>query len=107
MIFGKKIRNLVLWAMLAAIAITYTGKALHTHSADYYDSLRNTRSAASNGMSDDCPICHFNLLLFFISQSQALLSAIVLLTVITAVDVILRTVEPRVIKSLRAPPVLL
>lgn len=93
--------------MLAVIAIAYTGKALHSHSDSYYDSLRNTRSAASNGMSDDCPICHFNLLLFFISQSQALLSAVVLLTVITAVDVILRTVEPRVINSLRAPPVLL
>lgn len=93
--------------MLAVIAIAYTGKALHSHSDSYYDSLRNTRSAASNGMSDDCPICHFNLLLFFISHSQALLSAVVLLTVITAVDVILRTVEPRVINSLRAPPVLL
>lgn len=93
--------------MLAVIAIAYTGKALHTHSDSYYDSLRNTRSAASNGMSDDCPICHFNLLLFFVAQSQALLSAVVLLTVITAVDVILRTVEPRVINSLRAPPVLL
>lgn len=93
--------------MLAVIAIAYTGKALHSHSDSYYDSLRNTRSAASNGMSDDCPICHFNLLLFFISQSQALLSAVVLLTVITAVDIILRTVEPRVINSLRAPPVLL
>lgn len=93
--------------MLAVIAIAYTGKALHSHSDSYYDSLRNTRSAASNGMSDDCPICHFNLLLFFISQSQALLSAAVLLTVITAVDIILRTVEPRVINSLRAPPVLL
>ena len=93
--------------MLAAIAVAYTGKALHTHSDSYYNSLRNTRSAASNGMSDDCPICHFNLLLFFISQSQALLSAVVLLTVIAAVDVILRTVELRVTKSLRAPPVLL
>lgn len=93
--------------MLAVIAIAYTGKALHTHSDSYYDSLRNTRSAASNGMSDDCPICHFNLLLFFISHSQALLSAVVLLTVITAVDVILRTVEPRDSLALRAPPVLL
>lgn len=103
----KYIQNFVLGVMLAVIAIAYTGKALHSHSDSYYDSLRNTRSAASNGMSDDCPICHFNLLLFFISQSQALLSAVVLLTVITAVDIILRTVEPRVINSLRAPPVLL
>ena len=103
----KYIQNIVLGVMLAAIAVAYTGKALHTHPDSYYDSLRNTRSAASNGMSDDCPICHFNLLLFIISQSQALLSAIVLLTVITAVDVIIRAVETRVIYSLRAPPVLL
>ncbi len=93
--------------MLAAIAIAYTGKALHTHTDSYYDSLRNTRSAASNGMSDDCPICHFNLLLFLVSQSQLLLTAVVLLTVVAAVDVILRTIEPGSIKSLRAPPVLL
>ena len=104
---SRQIRNLWLWVMLAAVVVAYTGKALHTHSEGYYDSLRTTRSAASNGMSDDCPICHFNLLLFIISQSQALLSAIVLLTVFSAVDVILRAVEPRVIYSLRAPPVLL
>ena len=55
---GVKIRNLWLWVMLTTVAVVYTGKALHTHSDSYYDSLRTTRSAASNGMSDDCPICH-------------------------------------------------
>lgn len=104
---NKYIQNLVLWLMLAVVSVAYTGKALHTHTDSYYDSLRNTRSAASNGMSDDCPICHFNLLLFFISQSQALLTAAVLLTVIAAVDVIYRTVERKYSLSLRAPPVLL
>ena len=104
---NRYIQNFLLWLMLATVAVAYTGKALHTHTDSYYDSLRNTRSAASNGMSDDYPICHFNLLLFFISQSQALLSAVVLLTVIAAADVICRTVEHSDSLSLRAPPVLL
>ena len=93
--------------MLATVAVAYTGKALHTHTDSYYDSLRNTRSAASNGMSDDCPICHFNLLLFFISQSQALQTFVVLLYVLAAVAVIYHTVEQRDSLALRAPPVLL
>lgn len=101
------IQNFLLWLMLATVAVAYTGKALHTHTDSYYDSLRNTRSAASNGMSDDCPICHFNLLLFFISQSQALQTFVVLLYVLVAVAVIYHTVEQRNALSLRAPPVLL
>ena len=91
--------------MLAAVTIAYTGKALHTHTDSYYNSLRNTRSAASNGMSDDCPICHFNLLLFIISQSHALQTFVVLLFVFAVAAVIYRTVEHRESPSLRAPPV--
>ncbi len=91
--------------MLAVVSVAYTGKALHTHSDSYYDSLRNTRSAASNGMSDDCPICHFNLLLFIISQSHALQTFVVLLFVFAATAVIYRTVERRESLALRAPPV--
>ena len=65
---SRKIQHLILWVMLAVVGVAYTGKALHTHSDSYYDSLRTTRSAASNGMSDDCPICHFNLLLFLFNH---------------------------------------
>ena len=103
----KYIQNIVLGVMLAAIAIAYTGKALHTHPDSYYDSLRNTRSAASNGMSDDCPICHFTLLFFLATHNLIIVSVVVLLSVISIADVICRTVEQRDSLALRAPPVLL
>lgn len=93
--------------MLAAVAVAYTGKALHTHTDSYYDSLRNTRSAASNGMSDDCPICHFTLLFFLATHNLIIVSVVVLLSVISVADVICRTVEQRDSLALRAPPVLL
>ena len=104
---GNKIKHLVLWVMLTTVAVAYTGKALHTHADDYYDALRSTRSAASNGMSDDCPICHFNLLFFITDSCQALFVGTVLLAVFFAVEPILR--DKTVVRhfSLRAPPVLL
>ena len=104
---GVKIRNLWLWVMLAAVVVAHTGKALHTHSEGYYDSLRTTRSAASNGMSDDCPICHFNLLLFLSNHCQSFAFYAVLLVVFFTAQPILRTKECVRHFSLRAPPVLL
>ena len=104
---NKYIQNLVLWLMLAVVSVAYTGKALHTHTDSYYDSLRNTRSAASNGMSDNCPICHFTLLFFLATHNLIIVSVVVLLSVISVADVICRTVEHRDSLSLRAPPVLL
>ena len=104
---GVKIRNLWLWVMLTTVAVAYTGKALHSHSDGYYDSLRTTRSAASNGMSDDCPICHFNLLLFLFNHCHTFAFYAVLLTVFFAAQLILRTKECVRHFSLRAPPVLL
>lgn len=97
----------MLWVMLAAVAITYTGKALHTHSDSYYDALRTTKSAAANGMSNDCPICHFNLLLFYYAEQNIFTSFITLLTVFATAKVVTHTVESRLFFSLRAPPVLL
>ena len=102
---GNKIRNLWLWVMLTTVAIAYTGKALHTHTESYYDSLRTTRSASSNGMSDDCPICHFNLLLYLLDSCQSVIFYTVLLTVFCAVQPILRTKSVVRFFSLRAPPV--
>ena len=93
--------------MLAAIAIAYTGKALHTHPDSYYDSLRNTRSAASNGMSDDCPICHFNLVLFVASSLVVTGFYALLMLVFFAVEPLLRSKEIVANSSLRAPPVVL
>lgn len=104
---GNKIRHIVLWAMLTIVAVAYTGKALHTHTEDYYNSFRATRSAASNGMSDDCPICHFNLLLFFLDHSSSFAFCTELLTVIEDFCTILRSNPVVNFFSLRAPPVLL
>ena len=104
---SNKIRHIVLWAMLTIVAVAYTGKALHTHTDDYYDSFRTTRSAASNGMSDDCPICHFNLLLFCIDNNSAFAFYTDLLTVIEDFCTILRSNPVVNFFSLRAPPVLL
>lgn len=104
---SSKIRSLLLWAMLTIIAVAYTGKILHTHSADYYDSLHTTKSAASNGMSDNCPICHFTLMLFFFNQSNAFTSFTVLISVIAVAKVIFRTAIAYNNSTLRAPPVLL
>lgn len=93
--------------MLAVVAVAYTGKALHTHTDSYYDSLRTTRSAASNGMSDDCPICHFNLLLFLSDNFVAFSFFTTLLTVIFTVQpIVCQRVAIRIL-SLRAPPVML
>lgn len=103
----KYIQNFVLGVMLAAIAVAYTGKALHTHSGSYYDALMDTRNEASNGMSDNCPICHFTLLFFLATHNLIIVSVVVLLSVISVTDVICRTVEQRDSLALRAPPVLL
>lgn len=105
--FGKKIQNVILWVMLAVVTIAYTGKVLHTHTDSYYYSLRSTRSAASNGMSDDCPICHFNLLLFLFAHHANFAFYTALLTIIVAFQPILRSKIVVRNTSLRAPPVLL
>ena len=102
---SNKIRHIVLWAMLTIVAVAYTGKALHTE--DYYNSFRTTRSAASNGMSDDCPICHFTLLLFCIDNNSTFAFYTDLLTVIEDFCTILRSNPVVNFFSLRAPPVLL
>ena len=104
---SNKIRHIVLWAMLTIVAVAYTGKALHTHTEDYYNSFRTTRSAASNGMSNDCPICHFTLLLFCIDNNSAFEFYTDLLTVIEDFCTILRSNPVVNFFSLRAPPVLL
>ena len=104
---SNKIRHIVLWVMLTIIAVAYTGKALHTHSDDYYDSFRATRSAATNGMNDDCPICHFNLVFFLFDDSHIYAFYTELLTVIDSVETILCSNPVITFFSLRAPPVLL
>lgn len=104
---SRQIRHLILWVMLAAVVVAYTGKALHTHSESYYNSLRTTKTAAANGMSDDCPICHFNLLLFIIEHTQAVFVCTVLLAVFVTIQPIVRTNEEIRFFSLRAPPVAL
>ena len=104
---SNKIRNIALWVMLTIVAVAYTGKALHTHSDDYYDSFRATRSAATNGMSDDCPICHFNLIFFLFDTSHIYAFYTELLTVIDSVETTLHSNPVVTFFSLRAPPVLL
>lgn len=104
---GRQIKHIVLWVMLATVAIAYTGKALHTHSDSYYDALRTTKSAASNGMSDDCPICHFNLVFFAISGQIVVGFYALLMLVFFAVEPLLRSKEIAHNLSLRAPPVVL
>ena len=104
---SNKIRNFVLWAMLTVVAVAYTGKALHTHSESYYDALRTTSNATSNGMSDECPICHFNLLLFIFDNLQPFTFFTVLLTVIVCVAPIMRSSITVRHLSLRAPPAML
>ena len=97
----------MLWVMLIVVGVAYTGKALHTHTDEYYNTLRATKTAAANGMSDDCPICHFNLLLFIVDNCQAIFVGIVLLTVFVTAQTILRKSEVIRHFSLRAPPVML
>lgn len=104
---SRKIEQLVLWVMLIVVGVAYTGKALHTHTDEYYNTLRATKAAAANGMSDDCPICHFNLLLFIVDNCQAIFAGIVLLTVFVTAQTILRKSEVIRHFSLRAPPVML
>lgn len=104
---SRQIRHLILWVMLAVVGVAYTGKALHTHSESYYNSLRTTKTAAANGMSDDCPICHFNLLLFIIEHTQAVFVCTILLAVFVTIQPIVRTNEEIRFFSLRAPPVAL
>ena len=104
---ARHIKHVVLWAMLTTIAIAYTGKALHTHADSYYDALRTTKSAASNGMSDDCPICHFNLLLFTMSSQVAVGFYALLMLIFFAVEPLLRSKDIAHNLSLRAPPVVL
>ena len=102
---SRKTQHLILWVMLAVVGVAYTGKALHTHSESYYSSLRATKAAAANGMSDDCPICHFNLLLFIIDSNHAIFVGTALLTVLVTVQPIFRQNEIIRHFSLRAPPV--
>ena len=93
--------------MLISISAAYTGKALHTHSGSYYDALMDTRNEASKGMSDNCPICHFNLIFFLFDTSHIYAFYTELLTVIDSVETILRSNPVVTFFSLRAPPVLL
>jgi hypothetical protein len=104
---GNHIKQLILWVMLTAVAVAYTGKALHTHTESYYDSLRTTRSAAANGMSDNCPICHFNLLFFLFDNFQSFTFYTTLLTAIIVVQPVLHLQNVVRFFSLRAPPALL
>lgn len=104
---SRKIQHLILWVMLAVVGVAYTGKALHTHSEGYYSTLRATKAAAANGMSDDCPICHFNLLLFITDSCQAILVGTILLAVFITIQPIICTKEEVTLFSLRAPPVAL
>ena len=93
--------------MLAIVAIAYTGKALHTHSDSYYDSLRTTKSAASNGMSDDCPICHFNLLLYTPSEIITVSFFSVLTVIFFAIEPTFHSKVITHILNLRGPPAVL
>ena len=80
---SNKIRHIVLWAMLTIVAVAYTGKALHTHTEDYYNSFRSTRSNSTFAFYTD------------------------LLIVIEDFCTILRSNPVVNFFSLRAPPVLL
>lgn len=104
---SRKIQHLILWVMLAVVGVAYTGKALHTHSEVYYGALMKTESATPNGISDNCPICHFNLLLFIIEHTQAVFVCTILLAVFVTIQPIVRTNEEICFFSLRAPPVVL
>lgn len=104
---SRQIRHLILWVMLAVVVVAYTGKALHTHSESYYNSLRTTKAAAANGMSDDCTICHFNLLLFIIDTCQTILFYTILLATFVTILPISYAKEQISFFSLRAPPVAL
>ncbi len=103
---SQRYKSLVLWLFAATIAIAVLGKALHTHSDEYWQSLTQTEGSAEGGMSDICPICHFQLFLFF-SQSDAavVFLAIVLLFIVCPPTLPVQRSEERII-GLRAPPVM-
>lgn len=103
----RHIQNFALWVMLAVVAVAYAGKALHTHSAEYYNALRTARTATTNGMSDDCPICHFNLVLFVATAVAAVALVRTLVAVVYTSQTILREKYVRRYFLLRAPPVML
>lgn len=90
--------------MLSVVAVAYTGKALHTHSESYYNSLRTTKAATSNGMSDDCPICHYNIIFFSLGTQQSFTFFVLVVTVLFAVATIEYSKSFCRFFSLRAPP---
>ena len=101
---SKTYRKLLLSSLVAIVVFAFLGKALHTHSSDYWQSLMQTEESADNGIADDCPICHFNLFFFlsFESATIALFATIIFTAFIPTV--ILRTKEVVRWASLRAPP---
>lgn len=103
---SQKMRALVLWLFAIITLCAVFGKALHSHSEDYWQSLVDTEQSADNGMSDVCPICHFQLF-FFLTQDVVAVAflAIMLLSIISP-PVAVAEVEERVSLCLRAPPVM-
>lgn len=103
---SQRYRSLVLWFFATIIAIAVLGKALHTHSEEYWQSLTQTERSAEGGMSDICPICHFQLFLF-LSQSEVavVFLAIVLLFIVCPPTLPVQCSEERIV-GLRAPPVM-
>lgn len=104
MYLSKKYRSQLLSLLVAIVVVAFLGKALHTHSNDYWQSLMQTEESADNGLSDNCPICHFNLFFYlsFDSATIALFATIIFTAFIPTV--ILRTKEVVRWASLRAPP---
>lgn len=101
---SKTYRKLLLSSLVAIVVFAFLGKALHTHSSDYWQSLMQTEESADNGIADDCPICQYNLFFFlsFESATIALFATIIFTAFIPTV--ILRTKEVVRWASLRAPP---
>jgi hypothetical protein len=102
---SKTYRKQLLSLFVAIVIIAFLGKALHTHSNEYWQSLMQTEESADNdGLVDDCPICQYNLFFFlsFESATIALFATIIFTAFIPTV--ILRTKEVVRWASLRAPP---
>ena len=101
---SQRYKSLALWLFTATICLAVLGKALHTHSDDYWQSLTQTESSADNGMSDVCPICNFQLFLFFSQGGLTVAFLAIVLLFVLCPPVLIAEVESCAVVGLRAPP---
>lgn len=91
---------------MTAVIVAFCGKALHTHSDAYWNSLLQTETSSADGVSltDNCPICHYSLSFFDDIHAFAVQTAAMFFVCVFLASVQLRAFRRIELPTLRGSP---